>query len=235
MKTKITLCGLAIFLCACSSHNTGNTASIQGLTPDQAQEMSSQHATIKEAKAPPVTADTRFALGQLAESQGDYSKAIHQYKKALDLDANHLPSLCRLGAVYAQLKDYDNSIETWKRYVAASGNAPWAYGNLGYCYELAGYPELAKKTYQKGIDMDPHNGPCRTNYGIMLARDGKIAEALRMWSSVLTEGEIHYNLASVYQTQGRKEEAKGEFQKALACDPTLIDARARLSQLDLDQ
>jgi tetratricopeptide (TPR) repeat protein len=235
MNKKITLCGLAIFLCACSSHNTSSTASIQGLSPTDADRMSAQHATIKPAPPPQVTADTRFAAGQLAEAEGDYSKAIHQYKKALDLDPKHLPSLCRLGALYAQLKDYDTSIETWKRYIAASGNAPWAYGNLGYCYELAGYPDLAKATYQKGIDLDPHNAPCRTNYGIMLARDGKIAEALRMWSSVLTEGEIHYNLASVYQTEGRKEEAKGEFQKALECDPSLIDARSRLSQLDLNQ
>jgi tetratricopeptide (TPR) repeat protein len=148
------------------------------------------------------------------------------------LDPKHLPSLCRLGVVYAELKDYDTSIEVWKRYIAASGDAGFAYGNLGYCYELAGYPSLAKATYLKGIEKDPKNAPCRTNYGIMLARQGKIADAIRMWDDVLTEAEVHYNLASVYQVAGRKIEAKGEYQKALACDPTLIDAKARLAELD---
>ena len=193
--------------------------------------MSSENANIKEVKSTPVTADTRFALGQLAESQGNFDNAFHQYNKALDLNPKHLPSLCRLGVLYAQMKKYDDSIAVWKRYITASGNAGFAYGNLGYCYELAGWPNLAKATYLKGIERDSRNGPCRTNYGIMLARQGQIAEALRMWNPVLTDAQIHYNLASIYQGTGRKAEAAAEYQKALDCDPTLIDARARLSEL----
>lgn len=235
MNKAITLCGLAIFLCACSSHSTTKTASIQGLSPSQAEKMNSDHATIKEAKAPTMTADTRFAAGQLAEAQENFDNAIHQYNCALNLDPKHLPSLCRLGVVYAKLKDYNKSIETWKRYITASGDAAFAYGNLGYCYELAGLPSLAKATYLKGIEKDPKNAPCRTDYGIMLARQGKIVDAIRMWNPVLTQAEIHYNLASVYLVDGRKVEARAEYQKALDADPTLIDARARLSELSSNE
>src|SRR4051794_13592943 len=38
---------------------------------------------------PPLTADTRFAAGQLAESQGDAARAITQYRAALKIDPNH--------------------------------------------------------------------------------------------------------------------------------------------------
>lgn len=231
MNKVITLCGLTIFLCACSSSHQ-SSASIQGLTPSQADKMNSENASIKEVKSTPVTANTRFALGQLAESQGNIDNAIHQYNKALELNPNYLPALCRLGVVYAELKNYDKSIEVWKQYVSASGYSGFAYGNLGYCYELAGYPSLAKAAYLKGIEKDPNDAPCRTNYGIMLARQDKITEAIRMWNPVLTEAQIHYNLASIYQVNGRKAEAKAEYQKALDCDPTLIDARARMSGLD---
>jgi len=230
MKRAITLCGVALFLCACSSHQ--KTASIQGISPSQAEKMNSENASIKEAKSPAVTANTRFAAGQLAESQGNFDNAIHQYHVALDLDPKHLPSLCRLGVVYAEQKKYDLSIETWKRYIAASGDAGYAYGNLGFCYELDGFPSLAKAAYLKGIAKDPKNAPCRTNYGIMLARQGHIEEAVRMWNPVMSQAAVHYNLASIYQVNGRKAEAKAEFQKALDCDPNLIDARARLSELD---
>jgi tetratricopeptide (TPR) repeat protein len=232
MNKAITLSGLAIFLCACASSHKTSTASIEGLTPQQADKMNSEHAVVKEAKTPAVTANTRFALGQVAESQGDFSGAIHQYNRALELDSKHLPSLCRLGVVYAEQKDYVKSIATWNRYIAATGDAGFAYSNLGYCYELAGYPALAKETYLKGITKDPKNGPCRTNYGIMLAHQGKIAEAIRMWNPVLTDAEMHYNLASLYQVDGRKAEAKAEYQKALDSDPTMVDARARLSEMD---
>jgi tetratricopeptide (TPR) repeat protein len=219
-----------MFLCACSTAH--QSASIQGLTPEQAQKMNGENDQIKEAKAPPVTASTRFAVGQLRESQGDIDGAIHQYNEALRLDPKYLPALCRLGVVYAELKDWKGSIDVWNRYIAASGDAGFAYGNLGYCYELAGYPALAKATYMKGISKDPMNGPCRTNYGIMLARQGDYGGAIKMWNPVLSEAQIHYNLASLYQAAGKKAEAKAEFEKALQCDPTLIDARARLSSLD---
>jgi tetratricopeptide (TPR) repeat protein len=230
MKQAITLTGLAIFLCACASSHK-STASIQGLTPQQADKMNSEHAVVKEAKTPPVTANTRFALGQVAESQGDFDAAIHQYHRALELDPKHLASLCRLGVVYAKQKNYDLSIETWKTYIAASNDAAFGYGNLGYCYELAGFPALAKQTYLKGISKDPKNAPCRTNYGIMLAHEGKIAEAIRMWNPVLTDAQMHYNLASLYECDGRKVEAKAEYQKALESDPNMIDARSRLTEL----
>ncbi|MGD0768757.1 MAG: tetratricopeptide repeat protein [Tepidisphaeraceae bacterium] len=230
MNKVITLFSLSIFLCACSSHH--NNASISGLTPSDAQKMSSENAKITEAPTPALKANTHFAAGQLAESQGNVSSAIHQYYAALDIDSNHLPSLFQLGVIYAAQKDYDKSIEIWKRYIAASGDAGYAYGNLGYCYELNGSPKLAEATYQKGIAKDNKNGPCRANYGLFLARQGRIQEAVRMWTPVLTEAQIHYNLASIYQHDGRKAEAKAEYQKALECDPTLIDARARLTSLE---
>lgn len=179
-----------------------------------------------------MKANTRFAAGQLAESQGNFDAAIHQYNKALDIDPKHLPSLYRLGVIYAQFKNYDKSISIWQHYIAISNNAPEGYGNLGYCYELATMPKLAEATYQKGIEKDPKNASCRTNYGLMLARRHKIQEAIRMWNPVLSDAEIHYNLAGIYALDGRKQEARAEYQKALASDPTLINARARLSELD---
>ena len=65
-----------------------------------------------------------------------------------------------------------------------------------------------------GLEKDPKNVPSRTNYGLMLARQ-QIAEAVRMWNPVLSDAEIHYNLASIYALDGRKPEAKAEYQKAL--------------------
>jgi tetratricopeptide (TPR) repeat protein len=228
----VAFAGLSLFLCACSSHSSN--ATVHGLTPGEASQMNSQNARISEEKTPAVTANTRFAAGQLAEVQGDLGKAIHQYNKALEIDSNHLPSLFRLGVIYAGQKDYAKSIEVWKRYIAASGDQGFGYGNLGYCYELAGMPNTAVSTYQKGIAKDPKNASCRTNYGIFLAREGHTQEAILMWNPVLSDAEIHYNLASVYQISGRKAEARSEYLKALAADPTLIDARARLSQLPND-
>ncbi len=225
MNRAITFVCLSFFLCACSSHNAATQAEGPKLNADE--------ANLPVAKDPPITANTRYAAGQLAESQGNADAAIHQYNKALDIDPKHLPSLYRLGVIAAEQKKYDASIVIWKQYIVLSNDAPEGYGNLGYCYELATKPNLAEETYKKGIEKDPKNAYCRTNYGLMLARKHKIQEAVLMWNPVLTDAEIHYDLAGVYSQDGRKQEAKAEYQRALACDPTLIDAKARLSELQL--
>ena len=65
----------------------------------------------------------------------------------------------------------------------------------------------------------------------MLARLGRTAEATLQLQAVLSPADVHYNLASVLEHQGRKEAAKAEYRKALEPDPTLDDAQTRLSAL----
>src|SRR5687767_8908063 len=50
-------------------------------------------------KEPAITAETRFAAGQLAESQNNPAVAIKQYEEALRLKSDHVAALYRLGVV----------------------------------------------------------------------------------------------------------------------------------------
>jgi tetratricopeptide (TPR) repeat protein len=224
MNKAITFGCLTVFLCACSSHNGA----------PRAQKLPSPNNIKKVAKEPPIEANTRFAAGQLDESRGKIDHAVRQYKDALEIDPTLLPALYRLGVIYAAQKNYDQSIQIWQRYIEVSSGSPEGYANLGYCYELADKPDQAEATYQKGIAKDTDNAPCRTDYGLMLARKGKIQEAIRTWTPVLTTAEIHYNLATIYALDGRKQEARAEYQQALNHDPTMTDAKTRLSDLGHD-
>src|SRR2546428_14105923 len=58
---------------------------------------------------PALNADTRFAAGQLAESQGKFDCATIQYEQALRLKADHVPSLYRLAVVQTKGKEYAKS------------------------------------------------------------------------------------------------------------------------------
>jgi tetratricopeptide (TPR) repeat protein len=205
---------------------------IQGVSSSDAARLNAQHSTFETAQDPPVTAQTRFAAGQLSEAENNPVNAAKQYEEALKLDPNHAPSLYRLGVVCAGMKQFDKAIVIWKRYVTATGESADAYGNLAFCQELAGYTNDAELTYQKGIALSPKNVPCRVNYGLMLARHNRAGEAIRQWQAVLTEAEVHYNLASVYEMQNRKEQARVEYQKALELNPRFVDAKTRLTALD---
>ncbi len=178
---------------------------------------------------PPLHAKTHFAAGQLAESQANYPVAIEQYWAALKLQPRYREPLFRLGIVYCHLEHYPDAIVAWKEYLKAAEGDATGYSNLAFCYELAGKHPEAEEAYRKGIDKDPTNNPCRVNYGLMLARDNRIAEATLQLQAVLTPAQVHYNLASVYEHQGSKERARSEYRKALNLDPSLADAEVRLS------
>ena len=182
--------------------------------------------------SPKLNAEMRFAAGQLAESQGRVDTALEQYQECLKLNPQHLGALYRLGVLNAQLKQYPEAIDAWTQYISASGGSAFAYSNLGFCEELSGNPEAAETAYLHGIAKDPQNLPCRTNYGLLLARKGRINEAIRQWQFVLSPAEVHYNLGSVYQMQGRKEQARVEYQEALKLNGEFNDAKLRLAALD---
>jgi tetratricopeptide (TPR) repeat protein len=179
----------------------------------------------------PVNADTFFAAGQLAETQDAGPKAEEAYKKALALDPKHQGALFRMGVLYSKEKKYGEAIEAWKSYVKATNGDAAGYANLGFCYELAGRSEDAEAAYLAGVRKDPMNAPCRVNYGLMLARHGRFNEAVLEMQQVLSEAEVHYNLAAVYEGMGRKEQAKVEYKKALAADPQMTDAQAKLDAI----
>jgi tetratricopeptide (TPR) repeat protein len=228
----MTICG-GLFLAGCSSKDDNNISGIHAVSSADAAKLNSERSSqFESTQDPPITANTHFAAGQLAESQDNPALAVKQYEEALKLDPNHLGALYRLGVVYTGLTRYDDAIAIWKRYVKASGESADAYSNLAFCQEMAGHPEVAEGSYLQGIARSPKNVPCRVNYGLMLARHGRTEEAVRQWQTVLSEAEVHYNLASVYELQNRREQARAEYQQALQLNPRFADAKARLAALD---
>ena len=75
------------------------------------------------------------------------------------------------------------------------------------------------------------NEACHVNFGLMLARHGWPNEGLLQLQTVLPPAKAHYDLAAVYESLRRFEEAKNEYGKALARDPQLEDAKSKLATL----
>ena len=203
----------------------------QKLDSRQQAEKGKPQNQFEASEDPPFTAATRFAAGQLAESQGNFDNAIAQYREALRLDPNHRDAMFRLGGVYTQTNRYDDAIATWQRYLKLTNDSPQAYSNLALTYEAAGRAEEAEQTYKAGIARDPNHQACRINYGVMLARQDRVDEAIEQFSTVLRPAEVHYNLGAVCEQRGRTEEAKAYYRKALELDPKLRDAKSRLAVL----
>ncbi len=181
---------------------------------------------------PTINANTHFSAGQLAESRGNVPAAMEQYKIALKMSPDYQPAIYRMAVLYTTQKDFNNGMSMWTRYVKVTDGSAGAYSNLALCEEYAGRPEQAEADYRRGVKADSHNEACRVNYGLMLARHDRIGEATVQLQAVLPQAEVHYNLAVVYEGKGRKEQARMEYEKAVALNPEMTDARARLADLN---
>ncbi len=221
---------VAVFASGCAK-DSGN-GSIGGISRDEANRMNAEHSKFEQSEDPPFTPATRYAAGQFAESQGNLPVAIEQYQEAVKLDPHHTASLYRIGVLETQRKNYDKAIAGWQHYVEATGDDSTGYSNLGFCFELSGRPEEAESAYRMGIEKDARNQPCQINYGLMLARTGRITEATIHLQSVLSPSQVHYNIGSAYEQVGKREQARIEYRKALELDPSTLDAKTRLSALD---
>jgi len=59
-----------------------------------------------------------------------------------------------------------------------------------------------------------------------------VGEGKLQLGAVLKPAEVHYNLGSVYESQGKKAQAKAEYRQALELDPQFTDATTRLAELE---
>jgi tetratricopeptide (TPR) repeat protein len=218
--------------CASSHDDRGSMSAVQGIAGQDANALNAEHSTFDAVKDPPFTADTRFAAGRLAESQGQLEAAVQQYREAVKINPRHLPSLYQLGVIYTKAQQYPQAIEAWRQYVKASDGSGTAYSNLAFCLDLAGQTANAEEAYKTGVRNEPNNEPCRVNYGLFLARHGRSKDAIEQLATVLKPAEVHYNLASVYEQIGRKDEARSEYERAIELDPQLWEAKSRLANLE---
>jgi tetratricopeptide (TPR) repeat protein len=186
------------------------------------------------APEPEFNVETRFAAARLAETQNNLDGAAQQYEQALKIKSDHVPSLYRLGIVHTKRKQFEPATAVWRRYIKATGDDAGGYSNLGFCYEMAGDVANAEKAYMEGVRREPKSLPCRTNYGLMLARSGRIPEAEAQLSFVLKPDQVRYNLATVYEQKGEIAQARQELKKAVEINPKNQDAATRLANLPLD-
>jgi tetratricopeptide (TPR) repeat protein len=204
------------------------------MTRNDAERLKNEKAKAEMIQDRPLTADSHFAAGQVAEMQGDVERALEQYQLALKINPKHPGSLFRMALIFTQQQQFPEAVDTWNRFINATGKSASGYNNLGLCLELANRIPEAEAAYKTGIAREPSSQPCHVNYGLMLARRGRMQEATAQLQTVLSPAEVHYDLASVFETQGHTEEAKAEYKKSLQLDPDMSDAKSRLASLSND-
>jgi tetratricopeptide (TPR) repeat protein len=117
-------------------------------------------------------------------TQKQFPEAAHEFQAELENNPKHLQSLVYLADSDVQMNQMD----------------------------------AARPVLQTAIKIDPTAALAHLDLGIIAAEDGRNDDALREFlaaeKGMPNDVNVHWRLARLYRTLGRKEEAKAEFDKA---------------------
>jgi len=130
------------------------------------------------AKAP---ADQRDAAKQKLADLSD--QAVKEFKEAAknlgEKDVNAHLIWFKLGEAYETANRFDDAAQSYQQAIAAKGDVPGYYNNLGNSLAKAGKIEDAKAAYTKSAELDPPNAATAwRNFGISLYNANRLGDAV---------------------------------------------------------
>ncbi|MCF8355735.1 MAG: tetratricopeptide repeat protein [Melioribacteraceae bacterium] len=128
--------------------------------------------------------DAYLKLGDIAYNEGEYKKAVENYKRSLFYNENY-QAYMNLGNSYAMLKDYRQAVAAFNLAINRNDNYALTHFNLGFAYTQMGNLELASKEYQKAIDIDPQFADAYRNMGIVMYISERYEEAIYYYEKFL--------------------------------------------------
>jgi len=170
--------------------------------------------TIKELY--PDDPRTYNNLGFYYQQQGQYEKAIEEYKHALGIDPYLM--LTYGGLVWAYLDNLGliDSARIWsEKMIDAGPENPWGYFYLGSTYVSIDNLDRAEVEYLKARDLDPNLLLNLYRLGNVFRLQEKYETAIEVFEDVLDrrpgDADAHYNLGIIYHLLGDNENARSHF------------------------
>lgn len=153
----------------------------------------------------PENADYVCALGDAQRNLGLWREASRHYRKALELDVDHVRAESNLGALLAGFGESEQARAHCMRAVRKAPDSWQAHHLLGRChYQLEAFDE-AMDAYANAFELHP---------GFT---------------------DLSVDIARVWQENGDLAEAYAWYQRALATSPDNVAARSGLASILLDQ
>ena len=178
-------------------------------------------------------ADMQIAMGRVTENQGDLAGAMTAYREALKRDQNSAEAHARMAVIHDKQGEFRESAELYRKALKLSPGNPDIYCDMGYSLYLQRRWVEAEMNLRQAIALSPNFARAHNNLAMLLARDTRVDAALTEFQKGGSDkATAHANVAFVLTTEKRWEDARKQYQLALAVNPSSKELKDRLDQLD---
>jgi len=152
------------------------------------------------------------ALGRSYDLQGETSKAVSSFKRALEIDPEMFQSYNDLGAVYFKNKDYRLAETNFGAALRLRPDTPVSRFNLGLCYAREERYSDAARELEQVIQRMPRDAYALFELGLAYEKLGRIEEAKR----VMTSGQ---GFATSEELGKKIAESLNRFRESVTANP----------------
>jgi tetratricopeptide (TPR) repeat protein len=185
-----------------------------------------------DSPAGPATPQFYVSIAQLAEQQGKVQEARGQLQQGL-AKWPHDVDLLRAAA---RMEDRQGNLplaeSLYHRAVTANPQNAGALNDLGLCLARQGKLDQSIQAIEQAINLQPDKALYRNNAATVLVEMHQDQRALAHLSAVHGPAESSYNLGQLLVDRGRPNDAIGYFERAVALDPSMQQARTAIAQLN---
>ncbi len=195
----------------------------------------SQNTISRVLKLDPLNADGFFMIGMNLKETGDTLGALDAFQSAVENDPELIDAWINLGQLYGARKDpvairyFDSALRVDPRSVQA------LHAKAFYLQEQNKLPE-ALNLFKKMASVDPQNADAHYNSGLLYLDMDSIPQAYQAFSLAIQTDPVHirayFYRGIAAEMQGKKEQARADYEQALRLAPDYQDARTALDALD---
>lgn len=179
------------------------------------------------------TADVQIALGRSLEKRGDIAGAVETYQEALKRDPQRVDAYLRLAILHDQQGKFKESAGYYNEALKADAGSAEIYSNAGYSCYLQHRYEDAERFLRRALELKPDDPLAHNNLALVLARTERFDEAFAEFrKGGCDDSQAHSNLGFVLAMNQCWVEAKNQYARALAINPSMQAARHDLKAVN---
>lgn len=169
--------------------------------------------------------------GQLQESQGNYTKALDSYSKALEIEPKNPSALLSTARLYERQNEKDKALEFYQKASNVAPNNAAIFADIGSLHVRNGNLNQAKSELQKAVNLDPKNPNYRSAMAGVLLDSGNADGAMSELVQVYSPAMANYQMAYLHFTRKNIPATQQYLGSALQIDPNLKPARDLMASM----
>ncbi|RKY31419.1 MAG: hypothetical protein DRP74_04965 [Candidatus Omnitrophota bacterium] len=184
-------------------------------------------------KKSPLKARPYSERGNIYLSRGDFTRALNDYNKAIEINPGFDDAYNNRGFLYTKKGESEQAIHDFNKAIKVNPEPYLAYYNRGNAHRVQGNYEKAIRDYSRSIDIRPDFALAYYNratiYYAINNLDRAIADYTQAIKAEPNLGLAYYSRGIAYQKKGDLDQAILDYNKALKISPELASNYSKRS------